>query len=117
MGDRVIEKLPDYNFMRRLLLFFLVAATIFLTPVGVFVCGSLAQLPGDDPAFTTPCDNPSLLTMADTAVSSYLTAPFLANNLALLSPVVVVTAVATGCWFCPLPLKRKPPTPPPNACF
>lgn len=102
--------------MSRLLLLFLAIATLFLTPVGVFVCGSLA--PAEHTAASpTPCDDPSLLKMAETAVTSYLATPFLVKNLTFHISLLMVTAVALSTSFYPISFKRKPPTPPPTVCF
>ncbi|GIK55164.1 MAG: hypothetical protein BroJett015_08270 [Chloroflexota bacterium] len=102
--------------MSRLLLLFLAIATLFLTPVGVFVCGSLVTVK-QTAASPTPCDNPSLLKMAETAVTSYLATPFLVKNLAFYIPLMLITVVALAASFYPISFKRKPPTPPPTVCF
>lgn len=104
--------------MSRLTLLLLAITTLFLTPAGVFVCGSVTAalvLPGDGHGLTVTCEGMVTAQMADTAVSSYLSTPFLAAAITAVMLAFCVRALAL-LKLSPFPsLKRKPLTPPPNA--
>jgi hypothetical protein len=102
--------------MSRLTLLLLAIATVFLTPAGVYVCGSVTPtlfLPGDGHGLIVPSDGAVNVQLVETAVSTYLSTPFLAtaDTAVFLTPILIL---ATAPLFCALQLtKRKPPTPPP----
>lgn len=98
--------------------FFLAFSVLFFTPVGVYVCGSLTPalfLPETSPRFELLSDGTVVFHDTETAVTNYLSTPFV--TLALTSLLALIYRCLFRATLLPMNQveKRKPPTPPP--CF